>query len=281
MQEIDQLTTLAENEPLSAFLRKVITEFYLFMLLVKPEAKVEENLYNKIHDFISSEKKKYLIFSISNHSSDVDGISVFKAIEKKFPELTGKLVILVEKERWSDQKNKHELDLTVGSYILFNRNAADKAEFKRSLDEIKAAMDKGFALVFFSEGTRDEGAEEGNFVLNATTHLEKNQENGLPEIDSEGVMIVDASLSDGLREVFPKVPPGEEKKQRMQVIKKKIANIFNPNSWKRVSLTINDLIISRNEVGGKKSRGQLKNELKIVRSKRAKESTVKSEPLIE
>ncbi len=267
MQEVEPITRLAPQDTFYQFVRSMVVDFYLDMLLVKAKLEVEKDKSQQINNFISSEKQKYLVFSVNNHSTDVDGIALIKAIGREYPQLKGKVILLVEKDRWSDEKKMQELHRTVGSFILFNRDTTDLDAFEQSLEQIKVAMDQGFSLAFFSQGTRTPGAEEKNLALNITTFLEKTAAE-----DSAGVMIVDATLT-GLNGVLQKVPKEKEDSQRREVVAKRLRNAFNPSSWTRAKVFVDAVIRSRDEQGNKVSRGVIKNQLVSARKERAKRAT--------
>jgi|GEM_PF-3221227 len=240
--------------------------FYLDMLLVKTKVHVAQEKYQELKQFIASTKQKYLIFAINNHVSDADSVTVFKAIQDQFPELRGRLVVLADRARWSQPENRKEMNETLGSYILFERDVSKLDQLEDELAQIKRAMDLGYALIFFTEGSRNPDAREGNFALNIAHYLEKYADH-----DSEGVVIADVSLT-GLEGVFPKIDPGEEKSARKEVIKRRIRHLFHPvrapEGWKEAWITINELLKSRNEDGQIISRGLMRQQLLKLRQRR-------------
>lgn len=243
--------------------RELKVSIYLNILMLSVKTQVEESKEKALKEYIDAKDKKYLIFAVNNHNSDVDAMALYRAIQKKFPQLKGKLAILADKKRWEKPENRAELEATLGSYILFDRDITTRG-LASSLKDIQTAMDQGFALIFFTEGTRNQDAPEGNFALLVAAHLEKSTD------DTDlGVLIADVSLH-GLEEVHQKVPEGEEKKQRMEAIKRRWRAIVphRPEDWKQVSVVIHDLISTREEDGQKKSRLKVKNEYESAREKR-------------
>ncbi len=263
----------APENPVLSWVRDKMSKLYLDLLMLNIDLKVEETNAELIHQFIETNPQGYLMFAVNHHTSDIDAITMFQALERAFPELKDHLTIVVEKERFSQWKNRFNLDSTIGNYILFDRqilnpseqpdpssseNAKRDERMQKAMEQIKFAMDAGKKLVFFTEGTRKPGAKQGNFAVPMTMYLEE-------QAPQKGaVMIADVSLS-GL-ELLPKLSHWQEMLEKARLLGRRIKAGLHPED-KDIQVIIHELILSRDEEGNVLSRGALRRKYLEVRNK--------------